>query len=126
MSTDDTSDNITLQTSLNYISSRLTNVTVTEDYILKLCANSQIESNNTDITILYSDNGKGFSQGEIDKAFEPFYTTKRSTNCTGLGLPIVYNQVTYQLRGSIEIITTVNNGAAFLIKIPADLPLSLI
>lgn len=44
MSTDDT----TLQTSLDYISSKLTNVTVTEDYILKLCANTQLESNNTD------------------------------------------------------------------------------
>lgn len=50
MSTDDTTDNTTLQTSLDYISSRLTNVTVTEDYILKLCANSQIQSNNTDTT----------------------------------------------------------------------------
>ena len=86
----------------------------------------KIESTNNTITIAYSDNGKGFNQDDLDKAFEPFYTTKRNTNCTGLGLPIVYNQVTYQLRGSIEIITTANNGAAFLIRIPADLPLSLI
>jgi hypothetical protein len=42
------SDDIPLNTSLDYISSRLTNVTVTEDYILKLCANSKIQSNNTD------------------------------------------------------------------------------
>jgi len=46
------SDDIPLQTSLDYVSSRLTNVTVTEDYIQKLCANSQMQSNNTD-TLFY-------------------------------------------------------------------------
>ena len=41
-----------------------------------------------DIVVTFSDDGAGMDKAAIDKAFEPFYTTKSSG--TGLGLSIVY------------------------------------
>lgn len=72
--------------------------------------------NNTAI-ISYQDNGSGLSEQAVGKIFEPFYTTKRSSKCTGLGMPIVYNQITHKLIGSIAC-KRLTQGLGFTIKLP--------
>ena len=52
-----------------------------------------IETVNGIITIIFSDNGCGMTAEILDKIYEPFYTTKRGTGGTGLGMHIVYNIV---------------------------------
>lgn len=42
----------------------------------------------SDVTVHFSDNGPGISNAQIDKLFEPFYTTKPSGQGLGLGLAI--------------------------------------
>ena len=44
----------------------------------------------------------GMSQEQLDKIYEPFFTTKRAFGNSGLGMHIVYNLVTQALNGSIE------------------------
>lgn len=68
------------------------------------------------ISIDYWDNGSGLE--ESAKVFDLFYTTKRNTSCTGLGMAIVYNKVTQKLQGSIESTPPKKQGVAFNIKIP--------
>ena len=70
------------------------------------------------VEIRYSDDGQGIPVTLRDKVFEPFFTTRRETGGSGLGLHIVYNIVTHQLNGSIALEKRQSQGVAFIIQIP--------
>lgn len=73
-----------------------------------------IDEPNT-IVISVADNGKGISEEDKQKVFEPKFTTKSSG--MGLGLAIVKNIVeTYN--GTVSFTSEVNVGTLFKIKIP--------
>jgi len=72
------------------------------------------------LQLQYSDNGKGMTQEEHSKIFEPFYTTKRGQGGSGLGLHIVYNLVTQRLNGHIECESTPGVGTTFILQIPLE------
>jgi C4-dicarboxylate-specific signal transduction histidine kinase len=55
-----------------------------------------------------SDNGGGFKN--LDKAFDPFYTTKNRTQRKGIGLTIAYN-IIQEHQGNIVIKNNDNHGA---------------
>ncbi len=64
-----------------------------------------------------ADNGIGIPKDELERIFEPFYTTKPVGEGTGLGLSIVYNIVkTYS--GTIDVESEPGKGAAFTICLP--------
>jgi len=65
----------------------------------------------------YEDNGKGISEGDEKKIFDPFYTTKRGQGGSGLGLNIVYNLVSQKLKGSLEVQKVVPQGLRFIMKL---------
>ncbi|HEY9061106.1 MAG TPA: substrate-binding domain-containing protein [Pseudobacteroides sp.] len=71
-----------------------------------------------EIVIEYSDNGKGISENDIKKIYEPFFTTKRGKGGTGLGLNLVYNIITNEYSGNIKCKSTLGKGTTFIIKIP--------
>ncbi|MGL5258175.1 MAG: transporter substrate-binding domain-containing protein [Proteocatella sp.] len=69
-----------------------------------------------EIILKVEDNGSGIGETEISKIFEPFYTTKEIGKGTGLGLYIVYTEVS-KLRG--EITAASNMGrTVFTLKLP--------
>lgn len=53
-----------------------------------------------------ADNGRGLTENELQRAFEPFFTSRRSQGAKGLGLTLVFNLVCHLLRGEI----TLSNG----------------
>lgn len=61
-----------------------------------------------------SDNGKGFSDAEKNRIFEPFYTTKKLGKGTGLGLSTVYG-IVQQNNGFINVDSKVGQGTTFSI-----------
>jgi PAS domain S-box-containing protein len=65
-----------------------------------------------------SDTGTGMPQDVIDRAFEPFYTTKAKDEGTGLGLSTVYGIVT-QAGGHVSIHSEPGLGTTFTILLPA-------
>lgn len=72
----------------------------------------------SNVEIKYTDFGRGIPIDNIDKIFEPFYTTDRNPSRHGLGLNIVYNYITQKLKGSIECTSEIGKGTNFLIKLP--------
>lgn len=68
------------------------------------------------LEILVSDTGCGIEEKELEKVFEPFYTTKEQG--TGLGLAIV-NRVVESIKGKIKISSEMGRGTSFLLYLPA-------
>jgi PAS domain S-box-containing protein len=60
-----------------------------------------IHAENGMLHLRYSDNGKGIPKEFIQKVFDPFFTTRRGTGGSGLGLHILYNLVTQTLGGRV-------------------------
>jgi len=69
------------------------------------------------LEINYQDNGVGLDAQQLEKVFEPFYTTTRGSGDSGLGMSICYNLVTHMLGGRIKCIESAT-GAHFNIHIP--------
>jgi signal transduction histidine kinase/tetratricopeptide (TPR) repeat protein len=88
----------------------------TEEGIMRIKVEYQATSNQ--VTITYSDNGKGIPQEVLPKIFDPFFTTKQAQGGTGLGMHIVYNLVTQKLGGEITCQTTNTGGAEFRLVMP--------
>jgi signal transduction histidine kinase len=79
----------------------------------------EVKTNNDNMEIIYTDNGRGVDEKIHKKIFEPFFTTSKKTGGTGLGMYIVYNLVTQKLSGSIECLNPGSGkGACFLISFP--------
>ena len=70
------------------------------------------------VIIHYRDDGRGMTVDSRKRVFDPFFTTKRGQGGTGLGMHIVFNQVTQLLRGSIRCDSGVEKGVYFEIRIP--------
>jgi PAS domain S-box-containing protein len=64
-----------------------------------------------------SDTGHGMSAAEIERVFDPFYTTMPAGKGTGLGLSISYS-IVRQHFGTIEIESVVGQGSTFTVRIP--------
>jgi two-component system NtrC family sensor kinase len=65
-----------------------------------------------------SDTGKGIPPEDIDRIFDPFYSTKADGEGTGLGLSIAYGIVA-KYRGNISVESEMGKGTTFIIRLPA-------
>lgn len=74
------------------------------------------------IEIQFDDDGIGMSEDVQRRAFEPFFTTRRSRGGTGLGLHIVYSLVTRRLGGRLRLQSEVGRGTTFKIRLPMVAP----
>ncbi|MGI6092244.1 MAG: hypothetical protein GX348_04900 [Veillonellaceae bacterium] len=79
-----------------------------------------VSHQNDKLTLIYSDDGIGIPENHLPKIFEPFFTTRRGNGGTGLGLNIIYNIVTQNLKGSISCTSRPNQGTSFTITIPTE------
>ena len=71
----------------------------------------------TTVALMVEDNGRGMSENERARVFDPFYTTARAHGGTGLGLSVCHAIVT-QHGGTIEIRSTVGTGTTVVIELP--------
>ena len=74
-----------------------------------------VGTDNGNVIIIVADNGKGISEEDKDKIFEPKFTTKSSG--MGLGLPMVKN-IIEAYNGTINFTTQIDKGTVFKIVIP--------
>jgi signal transduction histidine kinase len=71
------------------------------------------------VIIVFRDSGAGVDSRIRDKIFDPFFTTKGPTRGTGLGLGISYG-IIKDHGGSIEVESSPQGGADFIISLPLD------
>jgi two-component system NtrC family sensor kinase len=76
---------------------------------------SRIEQNHIAISI--EDTGPGIPKENLDRIFNPFFTTKAVGKGTGLGLSICYGLI-QKMGGKIEVSSQVDVGTQFRIFIP--------
>lgn len=69
------------------------------------------------VIISFADTGHGIRAEDIDRVFEPFFSTKIGSGGTGLGLPITYGLV-QELGGKIRVTSEVGKGTTFTITLP--------
>ena len=86
---------------------------------------NEIEFNSTEfIEFTVSDNGKGISEEQISKIFDPFLqdldSNSMSAQGTGLGLSIS-NQFASMLNGELSVTSEIGCGSEFLLRIPRNL-----
>jgi signal transduction histidine kinase len=74
------------------------------------------------VELNFYDDGKGMTEEVQRRAFDPFFTTRRSEGGTGLGLHIVYNLVTRRLGGRIMVSSAPWRGTTFRITLPLSAP----
>jgi PAS domain S-box-containing protein len=77
------------------------------------------ESGKDFIVIEFVDTGIGISNQELEKIFDPFYTTKEVGKGTGLGLSLSYN-IIKQLNGDIKVESEPGKGTTFTIILPVE------
>lgn len=77
-----------------------------------------VSKEDSNIVIIYKDNGKGVEEEIKKKIFDPFFTTKVGQGGSGLGLQVVHNIVTETLHGCLEFESSLNNGVEFKFIIP--------
>lgn len=75
---------------------------------------------NDSLFLDYRDDGRGLSHEEGKKLFEPFFTTKRGKGGSGLGMSIVFNIISRQLCGRIELLDEGQEGFHARITIPLE------
>lgn len=72
-----------------------------------------------DVVVEVRDTGRGIPPGELDRVFEPFYSTKDFGHGTGLGLSIV-KRIVEEHQGTLEIESRVGVGTSVTLAFPAE------
>lgn len=64
------------------------------------------------------DDGLGIPLENLERVFEPFFTTRRAEGGSGLGLHIVHNIVVGTLGGTVTVMSHPGAGSRFTIRLP--------
>jgi signal transduction histidine kinase len=71
------------------------------------------------LTISLKDTGIGIAPENLERVFEPFFTTRSMDGGTGLGLSVTYGIVTDH-GGLIDVESQVGKGSMFTVWLPVE------
>ena len=74
---------------------------------------------NDAVMVSFADSGTGIQPAELQKIFDPFYTTKEPGKGTGLGLSLSYD-IVKRFKGDIHVESEVGKGTVFTILLPIE------
>jgi len=74
------------------------------------------------VILTVEDDGVGIAPEVLPRIFDLFFTTRLGQGGSGLGLHIVYANVTALLGGRIEVASTPGQGTRFTLTLPHDAP----
>jgi CheY-like chemotaxis protein len=78
-------------------------------------------SSGSTISVSFADTGEGIAPGEIERIFEPFYTTRQGGSNAGLGLTVA-QAIVRGHGGSIAVESKRGRGATFRVELPTRAP----
>ncbi|MBW2501568.1 MAG: HAMP domain-containing histidine kinase, partial [Deltaproteobacteria bacterium] len=67
----------------------------------------------------FLDTGMGMDEEQVQKIFDPFYTTKDVGEGTGLGLSVTYSLV-QSMNGTISVQSSADEGTCFRVELPIE------
>jgi signal transduction histidine kinase len=71
------------------------------------------------VEIDFSDTGPGIPEAILDKIFDPFFSTKDSTEGLGMGLGLAVSYgIVKNHRGDIQVTSLPGKGTTFTIRLP--------
>jgi two-component system sensor histidine kinase HydH len=82
------------------------------------CRQGSTHAGKTVVITEFIDSGVGIPEHQLDKIFDPFFSTKPEGEGIGLGLSISY-MVVQNHCGSIEVESRVGEGSTFRVVLPA-------
>ena len=90
---------------------------VGEDGTIKIATRHEAQN----VIISIADNGVGIPEENLQRIFDPGFTTKGVGVGTGLGLSIVYQIIREDHRGDITVKSKIGEGTTFTISLPDNL-----
>jgi signal transduction histidine kinase len=66
--------------------------------------------------------GQGIADTNLERVYDPFFTTAMGSGGSGLGLHVVHNIVTGILGGKIELRSALGYGTTFTLLLPGIAP----
>ena len=73
-----------------------------------------------EIHVSFADTGEGIPEENLDKIFEPFFSTKKVGEGTGLGLSVSYGLIRNH-GGEIKVTSRTGEGTVFTVVLPVGL-----
>ncbi len=83
------------------------------------CLRVYVKENETTVSIIVQDNGIGIKSEIMNQITDPFFTTKRSINGTGLGLSVVAS-ILAEHQADIKFLSEPDNGTTVIITFLKD------
>jgi signal transduction histidine kinase len=92
-----------------------------EGKLLRISARGVRREGHSFVRIEFYDNGVGIRTEDLEKVFDPFFTTRRDAGGTGLGLSISFG-IIRDHGGTIRAEGAEGRFARFVVELPADEP----
>ncbi len=80
------------------------------------CVTITLVRDNDQVNFIFTDTGAGILDSDVERVFEPYFTTKEKG--TGLGLMMV-RRIVHEHRGEINIRSRIGQGTQVVISLPA-------
>jgi signal transduction histidine kinase len=87
------------------------------DFTLSQCEENPNLTPGAYCRLTVSDTGHGMEDVQLDRIFEPYFTTKKQTGGTGLGLSVVHG-IVKNAGGAITVASRKGEGATFQVFLP--------
>ena len=87
--------------------------------VLRVTARAVERGGAARVLLEFYDNGAGIRREDIDKVFDPFFTTRRATGGTGLGLSLSFG-IVREFGGTITVESVEGSHTRFVVELPAE------
>ena len=89
--------------------------------LLRISARSLERDGRSFVRLEFYDNGVGIRREDLERVYDPFYTTRRDTGGTGLGLSISFG-IVREHGGTVRAESERGEFARFIVELPAAGP----